>query len=102
MDDDRVDDEAGGTFDEADVASLAAKLATLELSGREQSALRALLSDEVAGFAGRFDVAGLIGHELTHLRQQGIRVFGIRAKDTGSTGIRANRTGPGTGGPRSL
>lgn len=98
MDDDRVDD----TFDEADIASLATKLAALELSEREQSALRALLSDEVAGFAGRFDVAGLLGSELTSLRDRGIHVFGIRAKGVGRTGVRATRGTPGTGGPRSL
>ena len=98
MDDDRVD----APFDEADVASLAAKLASLELSEREQSALRALLSDEVAGFAGRFDVAGLVSHELTHLRKEGTAVFGVRAKGVRDAGIRATRTLPGTGGPRSL
>lgn len=98
MDDDRVD----AAFDEADIASLAAKLATLELSEREQSALRALLSDEVAGFAGRFDVAGLLGSELTSLRDQGTAVFGIRAKGVRHAGIRAGRGRPGAGGPRPL
>jgi hypothetical protein len=96
------DHTADAPFDEADIASLAAKLATLELSEREQSALRALLSDEVAGFAGRFDVAGVLGGELTNLRDRGIRVFGIRAAGVRNTGIRATRRTPGSGGPRSL
>ncbi len=65
------EDHADAAFDEADIASLAAKLATLELSEREQSALRVLLSDEVAGFAGRFDVAGVLGGELTNLPRPG-------------------------------
>ena len=92
------EEQRNEAFDEADIASLAEKLAALDLNGREQAALRTLVADEVAGFAGGLDVGGLLGSRLTSLRAQGVRVFGIRdgAWTSGS------RTDPGTGGPRRL
>ncbi|MFN3219867.1 MAG: hypothetical protein ACE367_25545 [Acidimicrobiales bacterium] len=85
-------------FDEADIASLAEKLAALDLNAREQAALRELVADEVAGFAGGLDVGGLLGSRLTSLRAQGVPVFGLR---DGAWTIGA-KSDPGTGGPRRL
>jgi len=81
-------------FDEADLISLGEKLASLDLTEPERTALGALISDDdVAGF-GRFDIVGGIRVGIRNVRGRssdpgvfGVRVPGVRAKPVIGDGL---------------